>query len=127
MATLSDSQITSLTAKIQSSDPLSDKERAALSTLVECMSATIRALNHQLETYEWKDAWSRDRDRAAAAARSTALSALRTIAPPTATVDPDAAMSQIEQYREEIDAASNTAQLIAAGARFAVRFVGTFV
>lgn len=127
MVTMTPAEITSLINQLDSQQPLQALDLSKLRDLLNVLAVTVRAQDEQLRYFENLVAILKDGNAATLAAGTAALNALKTIAPPTATVDQQAATQAIAKLRTDIQNSTNISQTVASVASFAISLAGKFV
>src|SRR5205823_5232526 len=98
-----------------------------MNELFKCLVVTVRVQDEQIRYFESLIAILRDGNAAVEAVIAAATNALKGVAPPTASIDTDAARKETGKLREDIKNSVQISQIIASVARFAVNVVGKFV
>ena len=127
MSELTPAQTERLLKKIEGEESLTEKDLKNLRGLVEALAVTVRTQDEQLRYFESVVAILRDGNAASLALTTSAVSALKIVAPPTASIDGTAVRKQVDQFRKEIKDSTQKSQTVATVAKFAVNLVGKFV
>jgi hypothetical protein len=123
----SQAEVTNLVNQLENQQNLSAVDLPKVRDLFRAIAVTVRAQDEQLRYFENLVAILKDGNAATLAAGTAALNALKSIAPPTATVDQQAATQAIAKLRTDLQNATDISQTVAGVASFALSLVGKFV
>jgi len=127
MATITLQDVDPLLQKIAAGTSLAPAELKSLQDLLNAMALTVRTQDEQLRYYESLVAILRDANAAALAATNAAATALKSVAPPNASIDAAQAVRDIEKLRTDIKNSAELANTLASVAKFSIAVVGKFV
>lgn len=124
---LTQAQIDSTLAKLESGNALSVTDTARAAELLRALGAALVALDEANQDLQFNLSLIRSTAEADAAARSGVLNGLQMLAPPAATVDIEGAMKALEQLRTDVKKGKSIATIAGAAAKFAIKVAGRFV